>query len=144
MIVVFMNQKLQLNLENSYDSAQLFIHKYYLITNSFDGAVIASSMQLSQCDNIPHDYAVWSDWISSWKLVLSDKSNYATIEQAYEIMIIFLETYCNLGAEEELIAFVNDLKNKKSLILTSQDWLDTVEKIVSETPRIRPYLELIK
>ena len=59
-------------------------------------------------------------------------------------MIIFLETYCNLGAEEEFIAFVNDLKNKKSLILTWQDWLDTVKKIVNQTSRIRPYLELIK
>ena len=143
-MIVFMNEKLQLNLEDSYDSTQLFIHKYYLITNSFDSAVIASSMQLSECDDIPHDYAVWIDWINAWNLVLSYKSNYATTEQAYEIMIIFLETYCNLGAEEEFITFVNDLKNKKSSIITWQDWLDTVEKIVNQTPRIRPYLELIK
>jgi len=38
-MIVFINQELQLNLEDSYDGSQLFIHKYYLITNSFDNDV---------------------------------------------------------------------------------------------------------
>ena len=132
-----------LSLEDTYDTTQLYLDNYYNKTKSFDGAVVASSMLLCE-DYKPFDLGVWEDWIKAWNLIVKNESCYATIEQAYEIMIVFLETYCNLGAEEEFIAFVNDLKNKKSSILTWQDWVGTVEKIINQTPRIRPYLELIK
>jgi len=136
-----------LTIEDAYDASQCFIEKYYNITDSFDGGIIASEMTLME-NNRPFDDAIWEDWLEALATIKPNEkidleTTRLTIEEAYFAMIKFLEIYCSMGANNDFIECVAQLKTNTSTILTWQNWVDSIKEITSHSPRKRPYFELL-
>jgi hypothetical protein len=95
-----MNLEILLNLEDSYDATVHFLEKYYNITDSFDGGIIASEMTLME-NNRPFDAAMWEDWLDALATIKPNEkidleATRLTMEEAYFAMIKFLEIYCSM------------------------------------------------
>lgn len=99
-------------------------------------------------DDRPLDGAMWEDWFEALGTVkpnqeLNLETTCLTLDEAYSTMIVFLEIYCNLGAEDAFKEFVKSLKTKTATMVTWQDWLDSIKEITSHRPRIRSYAQLL-
>lgn len=141
------NKPPTLTIEDAYDATWLYIEKYYALTDSDDGAILAGDMML-MANNVPFDPAMGEDWLKALHSIkpnedLDIKKTTLTIEEAYNSMIKFLEIYCSMGADDDFLEFTEDTKNKNPRVLTWQDWLNSVEEIIGQTPRIRPYFQLL-
>lgn len=137
---------MKLTIEDAYDVAHHYIEKYYDLTQSDDAGSLLSGMLLVG-DHGLVDAAMWQDWFEALHFIKPDETldvehTQLTAEEAYFAMTKFLQIYCDLGVEDSFIELVASLKNKTCTLLTWQDWLNSVEEVMSHTPRIRPYLEL--
>jgi len=135
------------NIEDSYDTTANFLEKYYSITKSDDAGSILGCMMLLE-NNRPFDAAMWEDWLDALATIKPNEkidleATRLSTEEAYFAMIKFLEIYCSMGADDDFIEFVAQLKTNTSTILTWQNWVDSIKEITSYTPRKRPYFELL-
>lgn len=136
-----------LTIKDAYDATQHYIERYYAIADSDDAAILAGNMMLME-NGKPFDPAIYEDWLSAFLVIkplenLQDENPMLTIDEAYSLMIKFLEIYCSMGADDSFIGFVKSLKTRTSTVLTFQDWINSVQEITSHAPRIRPLFKLL-
>jgi hypothetical protein len=128
---------------DAYDAAQLFMDYCYKKTNYSDAAILASDMLLSSY-SMPFDSATWADWNKALQKALKNGAASPgadiSVLDAYNAMVYFLEIYCSMGAENDFVSLVQDLKNQQSAEYPYALWLKIVDDVVSKNPRNRPYL----
>lgn len=63
-----------MNNRQAYKAMLLFLEKYYMTAPSDDLAVLLGDMQLTK-DGLPHDQALWDEWIHATRRSQNESRN---------------------------------------------------------------------
>jgi hypothetical protein len=70
-----------------------------------------------------------------------------SIDEAYDAMVDYLEGYYNRGKSEEIGALLSSMllftDGESADPAVMSDWKESVEKILKQNPRVRPFLTLM-
>ncbi len=142
-----------LTVDDAYDTTYDFLNKYYRKTKSEDLIIIVSDMPFF-ADGISANPSTQEDWKDAVNNILNKDSNIPqnfksakkklSIKQSYRAMINFLETYDYF---KEIVDIVNEIKLSNNGMPSDpknwSDWVESVNKILNQKPRIRPLLFFI-
>lgn len=145
------NKEVRLTMNDAYDAFVDFLEKYYQKTHIGDiGSLIGDMLLLK--DDKPTDPAALEDWNESVSKILDqDQQTYTpevlvsitlTVDEAYNAMIDFLEGYCYRTSSDEIRVLLNEMAlvdhRKTSNPIIWNDWIESVNTILNQNPRIRP------
>ena len=138
------NEEKMLTVDDAYDATYDYLEKFYQKTNSDDVLTIVCDMLLLG-DGRPKDVAIESDWSEALNKFLDQnpdiRQNFElagkkiSTKQAYQVMINFLDTYDYF---KEIVAMVSKMRGVQVDAEAWNNWLKSVDKILDQTPRIRP------
>ena len=144
------HEEKMLTIEDAYDTTYDFLEKIYEKTKSEDIFTIFSDMSLLS-DGRPPDISILDHWNKAIEKTLTHNmqnfdvsSKKLNMKQAYKAMIHFLETYPYFT---EIVTMLGDM-------ILSDDgmpkdpkywnfWVESVDKISSQNPRVRPLFLLL-
>jgi len=149
-----------LTIDEAYDAMVDYLDKYYDRTNSADIGDCVSDLLL-WADGKSFDAAVQEDWKESVDKILKQNSAQSkqvnnsqeqakilTLHEAYNAMIGYLEGFCERTNSNEIRTLLDDMHLLINGISTNPaafiEWKESVDKILKQNPRIRPYLQLTK
>lgn len=144
----------KLKIDDAYDVLVDYLKKYYKKIGSRDIASLIDEMSLLE-DDSSADPAAQEDWYDSVNKILHqcDQSsklhnNLLTRYETYKAAIDFLDGYCSRTGSDEVQILrdkMQSLSNGTSINSNAwADWINSVDKILSQKPRIRPRFGLIK
>ena len=147
------NCERMLTIDDAYDAVVDYLEKLYNKTKSGDVGSLASEMSLF-ADGKSADPAAQKDWTRSVDKILDSNSsnrknfelsgNKLNIEQAYDAMIDFLDGYRGRITSADVAAILQDMKlitaGTSADPVAWNNWVESVDKILTQNPRIRPLL----
>lgn len=142
------NEEKLLTIEDAYDATYDFLEKIYGKTKSEDIFTIFSDMSLLG-DGKSADPAILRDWKKAIDKLFTQKPNIRErfeiadkrlgVKDAYEAMINFLDTYNYFN---EIVTMLDSMRfvdrKMPNNIEAWTSWVESVNKILSKNPRIRP------
>jgi hypothetical protein len=162
------NIEKKLTMDEAYDAMIDYLDKDYERTHSVDVVSLLDGMCLLKDNNKSADPGAQEEWKESVDKILSQNprvrhnvsyekdtlnmentEKILTIDEAYDAMIDYLEGYyerisrsSEVGAILARMYLLADGTSAEPSAL--EDWKKSVDKILNQNPRVRPYLTFIK
>ena len=147
-----------LSFDEAYDAMVDYLEKYYNRGKSDDIAMLAGDLLILE-DGESADPAAIIDWKESVGKILNrnpqfnegspmmDNDKKLSIDEAYDAMIDYLEGYYSRGKSDDIGALLSGMllfaDGGSADPALMSDWQESVEKILKQNPRERPYLRLM-
>ena len=151
-----------LTLDEAYDAMFDYLDKYYDRTKSDDVGSLLGEMSLLQ-DGNSADSAALEDWTDSVNKILGEKpyeysylklkikinkqEKLLTSNEAYKAVTNYLERYYAETTSDDVRSILDNMRiqhegNSKDPSAL-EDWKKSVDKIVTQNPRVRPWFKLL-
>lgn len=139
--------------DEAYDAMVDYLEKYYKRGKSDDIAMLAGDLLLLE-DGESADPAAIIDWKESVEKIINRKGipmmnneKLLSIDEAYDAMVDYLEGYYSRGKSDDIAALLSGMllfaDGGSADPALMSDWHESVEKILKQNPRQRPYLALM-